>query len=173
MIQRAARCFEQIVNGARVHTVRQHARRFLIGGKSNQRGTIKSIKRMNFNIFHFNHIAGFYHDAAIFRHAPADPQIHTGLWPNKRHVVRAVLHDRSRDINVDVIVMIVRSQHRIDLANRKRIKYKRRSTQVWLQFLHARHALHLVTGFHQRITVTLLTCSAPEIDADVSPAFRL
>ncbi|MPN34421.1 hypothetical protein SDC9_181914 [bioreactor metagenome] len=128
---------------------------------------------MNFNIFHFYHIAWFYHDAALFWYTPSDPQIHTSLRSNKRHVVGTVLHDGCRNIYVDVIVMIVRGQHRIDLTNGKRIKNKRRGAQVWLQLLHPCHALHLVTGFHQRVTVTLFARAAPEIDADVSPAFRL
>ena len=128
---------------------------------------------MNLNIVYFNHVARFHHDAAFFWHTPTDPQIHAGLWADKRHVVGAVLHDGCRNIHVDVIVMIVRRQYRIDLSNGKRIKNKRRGAQVRLQFFYPSHTLHLVAGFHQRVAVTLFTRAAPEIDADVSPAFRL
>lgn len=37
---------------------------------------------------------------------------------------------------------------------------------------HPCHALHLVTLFHQWVTVTLFASTAPEIDAHVGAAFR-
>ena len=148
MIQGAARRFEQIVHRAIVHAVRQYASRFLIGRQGDQCSTVESVKRMNFNVFHFYNIARFDHDATLFRYAPANPQIHTGFRSNERYVISTVLHHGSSDVNVDMIVVIVSRQYRVDLANRKRIKNKRGGAQVWLQFFHASHALHLVTLFH-------------------------
>ena len=43
----------------------------------------------------------------LFWHAPANPQIHAGLRPDKGYVVRAVLHYRCRHVHVDMIVVIV------------------------------------------------------------------
>ncbi|MNI71130.1 hypothetical protein D3C73_1269880 [compost metagenome] len=94
------------------------------------------------------------------------------MWSDKRHIVGTVLHDGGSNVHVDMIVMIVRGENGIDLANSERIENKRRGAQVWLEFLHACHTLHLMACFHQWITVALLACSAPKINADVSPAFR-
>ena len=148
MIQGAARRFEQIVHRAIVHAVRQYASRFLIGRQGDQCSTVESVKRMNFNVFHFYNIARFDHDATLFRYAPANPQINAGFRSNEWYVISTVLHHGSSDVNVDMIVVIVSRQYRVDLANRKRIKNKRGGAQVWLQFFHASHALHLVTLFH-------------------------
>ena len=66
-----------------------------------------------------------------------------------------------------MIVVIVGRQDGIDLANRKGIKDKWRSTQVGLQFLHPRHTLHLMSLFHQRIAMALLAGATPEVDANI------
>ena len=134
-------------------------------------GTVKGIQRMNFDVFDFHHVAWLHHDAALFWHAPANPQIHAGLRPDKRYVVRTVLHDRCRHVHVDMIVVIVGRENGVDLANGKRIKHKRRGAQVRLKFFHASHTLHLVAFFHQRITVALFAGAAPEINANVGAAF--
>ena len=126
---------------------------------------------MNFNIFYFDHIARLHHDAALFRYAPANPQIDAGLRADKRHVIGAVLHNRGGHVHINVIVMIVGRQHGVDLANSERIENKRGGAQVGLELLHAGHTLHLVAGFHQRIPVALLAGTAPEIDADIGSAF--
>lgn len=124
---------------------------------------------MNFNIFYFNDVARLHHDAAFFWHAPTHPQIHTGLWSDKRHIVGTVLHDGGSNVHVDMIVMIVRGENGIDLANGERIENKRRGAQVWLEFLHACHTLHLMARFHQWITVALLACSAPKSTQTLVP----
>ncbi len=67
----------------------------------------------------------FDHDATLFRYAPANPQINAGFRSNERYVISTVLHHGSSDVNVDMIVVIVSRQYRVDLANRKRIKNKR------------------------------------------------
>ena len=171
VIQGAAWRFEQIVHCAIVHAIRQDASRFLIRRQGDQCSTVKCVKCMNFDIFHFNHIAGFHHDAAFFRYAPANPQIHAGFRTDERYVVSAVLHHGGSNVHVNMIIVIVSSQYGVDLANRKWIKDKRCSTQVWLQFFHAGHALHLMALFHQRVTVTLFAGAAPEIDAHIGAAF--
>ena len=171
VIQGAARRFEQVVHRALVHAVWQYTCRFLIGRQRNQSGTVKGIKSMDFNVFDFHHVARFHHDAALFRHTPANPEIHAGLRPDKRHIVRAVLHHRCRHVYINMVVVIVGREHGIDLTNGKRIKHKRCSTQVRLEFFNAGHTLHLVAFFHQRVTVALFAGAAPEIDADIGATF--
>ena len=148
VIQGTARRFEQVVYRAIVHAVRQYASRFLIGWQRDQCRAVESIKCMNFNVFYLHYVARFNDDATLFRYAPANPQINAGFRSNERYVISTVLHHGSSDVNVDMIVVIVSRQYCVDLANRKRIKNKRGGAQVWLQFFHASHALHLVTLFH-------------------------
>ena len=148
VIQGTAWGFEQIVHRAIVHAVRQYASCFLIGRQGDQCRAVESVKCMNFNVFYLHYVARFNDDATLFRYAPANPQINAGFRSNERYVISTVLHHGSSDVNVDMIVVIVSRQYRVDLANRKRIKNKRGGAQVWLQFFHASHALHLVTLFH-------------------------
>ena len=167
VVQGTARGFKQIIYCSLIHAVWQDACGFLVRGQGDQRGAVKGVQRVDFNVFNFYHVAWLHDDAALFRHAPANPEIHAGLRPDKRHVVRTVLHHRCRHVYIDVIVMIVGGKDGVDLANGKRIKNKRRGTQVWLQFFYTCHALHLMTFFHQRIAVALLAGAAPEINANI------
>lgn len=77
---------------------------------------------MNFNVFYLHYVARFNDDATLFRYAPANPQINAGFRSNERYVISTVLHHGSSDVNVDMIVVIVSRQYRVDLANRKRIR---------------------------------------------------
>ena len=169
VVEIAARCFKQIVDCALVHAVRQHAGGFLIRREGDQRRAIERVERVDLNVFDLHHITGLHDDTARFRYAPADPQVDTGFRPNKGHIGRAVLHHGGGDVDVNMIVMIMGRQYGVNLANGERIEHERGGAQVRLQFLHPRHPLHLMAGFHQRIAVALFAGAAPEIDADVSP----
>ena len=60
----------------------------------------------------------------------------TGIWlkseGGKRHIGRAVLHDGGGDVDVNMIVVIVGREDRVNLANGERIQHERRGAQVRL-----------------------------------------
>ena len=132
VVQVAARCFKQVVDRALVHAVRQYASGFLVRREGDQRGAIERIERMDLNVFDLHDIARFHDDTARFRHAPTDPQVDAGFRADKRHIGRAVLHDGGGDVDVNMIVVIVGREDRVNLANGERIQHERRGAQVRL-----------------------------------------
>ena len=76
-------------------------------------------------------------------------------------------------VDVDVVVVGVRGQHRVDLADGERVDDEGRHAQVALQLDAAAHARHLVMRLHQRLGHGALAGAAPQIDAQVGAALAL
>jgi hypothetical protein len=81
-------------------------------------------------------------DASRRWHAPARPELDTGLGAYEGHICRAILHDGCGHVGVDMVVMIVCSQQGVNMPNSKRTEREYGVPEVGLQFPDTGHPLH-------------------------------
>ena len=173
VVNAAARCLDEVIDRHIVH-VRWH---FSLGGlacgNGQRHGAVKGFEHHDLDIADFHHITRADRGDAFARHTPFEPDIGAGLRTDEGHAGRTVLEHGGGHVDVDVVVVRVRGEHGVNLADGKRVDDKGRDAQVALQFDAAGHARHLVVRVHQRVLHAAFAGAAPEVDADVGVAFAL
>ena len=111
--------------------------------------------------------------AALFRHAIAQPLLYAFLWPDKRYFLLHILQYSRSVERINVVIVIVRGQHRIHICHRKGVKDDGRRTKVGLSHTATGHISHLMERVHFLFLLGPLSIAKPEINGNVRVAFRL
>ena len=179
----SARGLQQVVHCLLIHIGRALSGQLLavLAGIvcGNDAGTVKAVEGHDLDILNLDYVSRLYGDAAVSRNAPLHPGLYRLLRSDERHRDllailigggHAALDYVGSPLCGHMVLMVMGSQNRVYLLERKRVDYERHVAQVRLHQAASAHIRHLMARLHLIVAMGSLSIAAPEVDGDVRPA---